>query len=226
VIGIAWAAGGCTLFDSVDDYAGEPEVSATPDASAEAGNDASGDVLVIDSGESCTSASECDDDNPCTSNACWGATCLYTADPGAPCGDDNACNGQESCDESGVCRPGTPPELDDDNDCTVDFCDPATGAQHQLGDYPPSKTCNPYTCPTSYYRSKSLLCDAACGTDNCGFCINTFLCERACEKSVTACCVNADQCPSACPSGYAVVATTCRDECGCFSCGPAVVCER
>jgi hypothetical protein len=221
---IAWAASGCSLVDSVEGYAGSS--IAEPDAAAEASADAEPDALVVDSGQSCTDASECNDDNPCTTDACWGATCLFTADPGAPCGDGNPCNGDETCDAQGDCKAGSPPDLDDDNDCTVDFCDPTGGVQHDLVDYPPSKTCNPFACPPSFYRAKSLLCDPACGTDNCGFCINTFQCERACEKKVTACCVNTDQCGSSCPTGYAVVAQTCSNDCGCFSCGPAVVCER
>jgi hypothetical protein len=203
----------------VDGYAGEV-------AGADAGTDALPDALVIDSGLSCSDVSACDDDEPCTADSCWGGTCLHTPLAGTSCADGNVCNGDETCDATGTCEPGAAPNLDDDNDCTVDFCDPVDGVKHQLGDYPPSKSCNPYTCATSYYRSKALLCDPACGTNNCGFCINGFLCERACTKSVTACCVGAEGCASSCPTGYEMVGQTCADACGCGGCGAAAICER
>lgn len=45
----------------------------------------------------------------------------------AHCDDGNPCNGAEICDMS-VCRRGTPVNCDDDIACTIDACNPATGA--------------------------------------------------------------------------------------------------
>jgi hypothetical protein len=39
------------------------------------------------------------------------------------CQDDLWCNGHEICDCWGECKPGSPPECDDYDDCTVDTCD-------------------------------------------------------------------------------------------------------
>lgn len=219
----------CTLFDSVDGYAGPSGVAGPGGTSSDgAVNDAPVDAIVIDSGKSCSAPGDCEDDNPCTTDACWASTCLHTVVVGSACGDDNPCNGTESCDETGACRSGAAPEVDDDNTCTTDFCDPVQGVQHMPGDYPPSKTCNPYTCPSGYYRAKSLLCDPFCGTDNCGYCINGFQCERACLKTVSACCVGAEGCATSCPAGYSPQGTSCTFECGCGSaaCGPTVSCQR
>jgi hypothetical protein len=95
----------------------------------------------------------CASDNiACTVDACDNAlqTCTYTANnalcaPGqfcvpqvggceaakpcqtdAQCDDGNACNGKETCNV--VCQPGTPINCSDGIQCTVDTCDPATGA--------------------------------------------------------------------------------------------------
>ena len=213
----------CTLVDSVDGYAGRPE---TTDAGDAGSVDAAPDALSIDSGKGCQDETDCDDDNVCTGDSCFGGTCVLTTKPGASCSDGNPCNGAEVCDADGSCRAGTPPPLDDDDDCTVDYCDPAKGVVHELGDYPPSKSCNPYICPSNYFRAKALLCDPYCGTDNCGFCVNGFQCERACTKTVTACCVVAGDCPKSCPTGYSMIGETCSADCGCLSCGPAAICQR
>src|SRR5690606_35266336 len=50
--------------------------------------------------------------------------------PGALCSDGNSCNGIEACDGAGTCQAGTPLEVDDQNPCTVDTCDPETGVSH------------------------------------------------------------------------------------------------
>lgn len=49
---------------------------------------------------------------------------------GASCSDENICNGEESCDGAGQCRPGTPLICDDGNACTDDACDPQSGCVH------------------------------------------------------------------------------------------------
>jgi len=69
----------------------------------------------------------CDDGDPCThSDACDGGLC--SGEP-VVCGDDDVCNGAETCDPaSGACRAGTPPVCDDGDPCTIDEpCDPSGG---------------------------------------------------------------------------------------------------
>ncbi len=144
----------------------------------------------------------------------------------AQCDDGNPCNGTETCSADSKCEVGTPPDLDDGNSCTVDFCDAVQGIVHQPGDYPPTKACiaTNTPCPANYYRAKVLLCDASCGA--CPFCVNGFECQRACVASLQACCGNSENCPTSCPAGYAYKGTVMSPDCGCGVEGPAAKCQR
>jgi hypothetical protein len=75
---------------------------------------------------------ELDDGNPCTADACDPSTGVtHTPSPaGTHCGDEDLCNGSETCDGAGSCVSGTPPDVDDGNPCTTDSCDPFQGAVH------------------------------------------------------------------------------------------------
>src|SRR5262245_45115044 len=43
---------------------------------------------------------DCDDGNPCTVDKCEDGVCSYEpASQGTPCADENACNGDEACDD-------------------------------------------------------------------------------------------------------------------------------
>jgi hypothetical protein len=81
-------------------------------------------------GKPCDSVDDCDDGNPCTSEACVSKHCAGSPVlPGAECDTDNdRCNGIGSCDGA-VCKPkpGSAPNMDDGDPCTVASCDPATG---------------------------------------------------------------------------------------------------
>ncbi|MBN2494220.1 MAG: trypsin-like serine protease [Deltaproteobacteria bacterium] len=83
---------------------------------------------------------DCDDRNPCTDDDCDRSTgCLHAMVPdGVVCG-GGAC-GEGSC-QSGECLgPDQQVLCDDDNPCTVDFCDPAQGCQHE--DMPDGSVCS------------------------------------------------------------------------------------
>jgi hypothetical protein len=210
----------CSLVDSVDDYAGPPR---TP---AEAGPGGSVGIGGSDAATTCDAEEDCDDDNPCTIDSCFGSVCRHDADISATCDDGNPCNGQEVCTTAGECEHQNPPELDDENDCTVDSCDPAVGVIHDEIDYPDVKACGNTNCPANYYRASYLVCDTDCGgPNNCGFCINGSLCKRLCKKNHLTCCLS-DNCPGSCPAGYSPGATSCSNDCGCGSCGQAVNCTR
>jgi hypothetical protein len=56
------------------------------------------------------------------------------------CSDGNACNGVESC-QNNNCVGGQAPRCDDDNPCTNDMCNPATGCQAPAA--PNRTTCDP-----------------------------------------------------------------------------------
>jgi hypothetical protein len=87
----------------------------------------------------CKFPGECNDNNPCTKDACVDGMCSSTALPGASCADSNKCNGEETCDGTGQCLPGTPLPIDDGKACTIDLCDPATGTINHKGQ--PDCTC-------------------------------------------------------------------------------------
>jgi hypothetical protein len=97
----------------------------------------------------------CNDNNPCTNDSCVPSTgCIHTNNTnpcsdsnlcttgdtcqnglcqGTPiiCSNGNACDGAESCDpQTGQCVNGTPPNCDDSNTCTDDFCNAVTGCGH------------------------------------------------------------------------------------------------
>jgi hypothetical protein len=71
----------------------------------------------------------CNDSNPCTNDSCDPASgaCLH-ADNTAPCIDGNACTTGDICN-GGACV-GAPVNCDDDNVCTTDSCETATGCVH------------------------------------------------------------------------------------------------
>ncbi|MFH1532007.1 MAG: hypothetical protein ABIK09_14880 [Pseudomonadota bacterium] len=113
------------------------------------GGNGDGDAVVDAGGDGiiCTEDAECDDDNPCTSDACVAGACELTptentCDDGdlctvddmcvegecvgmtKACDDGVYCNGAESCNaNTGTCEDGAAPEIDDGVDCTLDGCD-------------------------------------------------------------------------------------------------------
>ncbi|MBW2969587.1 hypothetical protein KY319_00490 [Candidatus Woesearchaeota archaeon] len=58
-----------------------------------------------------------------TTNIGCNVTVISTCTNNSDCDDGNWCNGQETCDPTGVCQPGTPPNCDDGNPCTNDYCE-------------------------------------------------------------------------------------------------------
>ena len=78
-----------------------------------------------------TGAPECEDNNPCTDDACVKEKgCAHVANT-ATCDDNNACTTQDICAAS-VCTGGPPPDCNDDDECTDDSCGADTGCVHTL----------------------------------------------------------------------------------------------
>jgi RHS repeat-associated protein len=86
-----------------------------------------------------------DDGNPCTEDACDDPAIGITHTPvaaGEPCGDGNLCNPHE-CDGNGTCvATASTPTNDDNNACTLSYCDPFTGANQVV-------TCSPINAATA-----------------------------------------------------------------------------
>lgn len=72
----------------------------------------------------CTSDAGCNDNIACTIDRCTIATGLCSNTPDASlCDNGRFCDGQELCNATSGCRPGTPPSCNDGVSCTVDACD-------------------------------------------------------------------------------------------------------
>src|SRR5262249_3281904 len=78
----------------------------------------------------CSVSATCNDSNSCTTDACVNGTCAnIPVVTGTACGDNNVCNGAETC-QSGICVPSAAPQCNDGNPCTADVCDPVLGGQN------------------------------------------------------------------------------------------------
>ncbi|MCC6555141.1 MAG: hypothetical protein IT372_19420, partial [Polyangiaceae bacterium] len=75
-------------------------------------------------GSACDYAA-CRDGETCSNGQCQGGTQLAA---GTACPDGNACNGVETCNDAGACVAGDAILVGDGQPCTVDLCDPGTGA--------------------------------------------------------------------------------------------------
>ena len=89
----------------------------------------SGETAAASGSSGCTADVTCNDGDACTTDTCVSRACVFTPiAAGASCSDADACNGEEACDATGQCLPGTPIAVDDQIACTADACDPVSGA--------------------------------------------------------------------------------------------------
>ncbi|HMG55352.1 MAG TPA: hypothetical protein VK601_17765 [Kofleriaceae bacterium] len=92
----------------------------------------------VPTGTSCGDGNACNGDELCdAAGQCQPGT---TQPVGTACPDGDLCDGDETCNGFGTCLPGTPPVVNDNNTCTVDACDAATGVVHIP--LPDGTTCN------------------------------------------------------------------------------------
>ncbi len=136
-------------------------------------------------GDTCTKGSclgmpkDCDDSNPCTSDACDGGACLSTAVTATTnCTDGNPCTTGDTC--VGKACKGTAKSCDDGKSCTKDSCDSSTGQCAHVTD--PSAcqggVCTKATCDSAggcVYKPQNdgKTCSstgATCGNGSCGPC--------------------------------------------------------
>ncbi|RYZ02787.1 MAG: hypothetical protein EOO73_30460 [Myxococcales bacterium] len=76
---------------------------------------------------------DCNDNNPCTTDACAANVCGPIAEAnGTPCVFDR-CHINSEC-QAGKCTEGSLVNCDDGNPCTTDSCDAATGCKHVNAD--------------------------------------------------------------------------------------------
>ena len=131
----------CT-FSKPDCDDGDPDIH--PGVSEDCGNGADDDCDgCVDLGDpdcwECTSDPECDDENPCTDDACTEGFCVHTNNS-VPCDDGDVCTMDDVCSE-GICTPGEPSDKDDDS-----YVDGACGGEDcdddPVDDPPECDTCS------------------------------------------------------------------------------------
>ncbi|MCO4761697.1 MAG: hypothetical protein KC502_09350 [Myxococcales bacterium] len=85
------------------------------------------DAVVV-SADTCASASQCDDNNPCTTDTCDSKTnnCAHAKKTSGACDDGKNCTVSTTCQADGKCGGGSP-KCDDGNSCTKNTCATSTG---------------------------------------------------------------------------------------------------
>jgi cysteine-rich repeat protein len=172
-------------------------------------------VIIVSSDAECATDLECDDGDPCTADTCNVANGLCISAPlsGASCDDGDACTAADSC-VAGSCI-GTPVTCTDNNTCTTDSCNPATGACV----FAPlsGQSCNDGngctsgdTCQNGVCTGAPTVCNDAnpCTDDSCtgGACVFTFNAAPCNDGNA---CSTGDVCNNgACAAG---TLTTCPD---------------
>jgi hypothetical protein len=181
-------------------------------------------------------AKSCDDANPCTADSCNTLTgaCANTALLAGACEDGNLCTLTDLC-VAGKCSPGAKKVCNDNNVCTTDSCDTATGAcvftpasgavcsdgnNCTTGDTCVTGKCTPkVTVPCN--DGNACTTDACDTAGKCTYVNNTLPCEDANK------CLTGDKCLAGkCVSG--ATAVVCNDGCSCTldSCNPTTGCVK
>jgi hypothetical protein len=148
------------------------------------------------------------------------------------CDDGNACNGRETC-LAGVCQPGTPPDCNDGNACTLDACSRTAGCTHtavaactpcstaaQCDDHSP---CTADSCAAGRCLHAPLADGTACGDGL--FCNGAETCRGGlCTAGAPVACADADPCTrDACDETQR--RCTHASVAGCTPCSTAAQCD-
>ena len=142
-------------------------------------------TLPCDDGSLCTTADtcadgncvgtvtlDCDDGEVCTADSCLPESGCQHVPAAAPCDDGDACTEGDECSE-GTCAPGAEKSCDDENECTLDACDPETGEclySDVEGGCDDGNMCTTGdTCVAGLCVSEPLACDdgEVCTSDSC-----------------------------------------------------------
>jgi len=118
--------------DCTDDSCEAPFGTCLHDPNSEACNDQN----ACTTNDTCTNGAcvggpppNCDDGNVCTDDGCDPATGCTHVNNNAPCSDNNACTTGDAC-SNGACVGGPPPDCNDNDVCTDDGCNQASGCTH------------------------------------------------------------------------------------------------
>lgn len=151
----------------------------------------------------------CSDGVDCTVDSCdeTNDVCVNTPD-NSYCQDGLFCNGEEVCDVSLGCQPGTPVYCNDDNECTVDNCNEESDACEYIN-IPDNTECSGGICCSGTCTVPVCSADIDCNDNNpCTIdtCIDAKLCSASCSYTTITECINGDGC---CPAGCYEIDTDC-----------------
>ncbi len=190
-----------------------------------------GSIHVPDGGQTCRSASDCDDNDICTDDSCDPERGCQHAFNSALCDDGQTCSQNDRCQE-GRCG-GVPVEnCDDGNACTTDTCQDGVGCVHLPNtaacDDGDACTTNDACAQGTCRGGPALSCDDgnACTDDSCSpvsGCTHAFN-TAACDDG-DACTTNDACAEGTCRGGPAL---SCDDGNACTddSCSPASGCAH
>ncbi len=156
----------------------------------------------------------------------------YAQGGAAPCDDGNSCTAGDWC-LGPFCNAGAPLDCNDDNNCTVDFCDPKTGCGHNVSGATACNDGNPCTVSDACAGAKCVGGPAAncsdnnpCTNDTCtatGGCANTNADGASCNDANP--CTDKDTCQggkcgsnvaNSCDDGIACTTDACTPSQGCY----------
>jgi len=116
----------------------------------------------------------CDDGNVCTTgDTCLDGACMPGYPNTDPCNDGNACTTMDTC-ANGMCVGGPPPNCNDGNTCSNDYCDPMVGCVNEC-----NHTCDGQVKSHGWWKRLCRgphasgefisMADVACVNDSCTF---------------------------------------------------------
>jgi tetratricopeptide (TPR) repeat protein len=162
----------------------------------------------------CTSSTDCDDYDECTRDICDDGVCVNVEIPDCggecstnlirnffeffdlvkdECDDGNICNGLEVCFEN-RCKDGIPLDCDDNDECTIDKCDPIKGCLNIELDECEEVCESDSDCDTGKCIENECIGECVSHSD----CIDTekYFCEFAnCERVFSRCNLKPENCP-------------------------------
>ena len=109
------------------DEGGDPDIATDAEADADASTDAAVPADVANG--ACTSSADCQQPSTgCLGNVCLAGVCTpQSLADGSPCADGNPCTTKATC-SAGVCAAVASVSCADEQPCTIDACDPKSGA--------------------------------------------------------------------------------------------------
>jgi hypothetical protein len=175
-------------------------------------------VCVPATGCAVGSPINCDDNNPCTTDSCNKATgCVHTAistgccQGGVLCPSADKCTATSSCSTpntptTGTCVAGPGLTCDDNNSCTDDSCDPATGCVH-------TPAANGVACDDGSACTTGDVCNNGTCTGTPMQCTDNNVCNGVETCDPASGCVKGT--PPNCDDGDACTTDTCDPVLGC-----------